>query len=51
LKAATTGGVTLGWRGLVETFARGRDGGSFFGQAAKSSGISNTTAGKATRLT
>src|SRR6185295_17882951 len=51
LKAATTGGVTIGWRGLVETFARGRDGGSFFGQAAKSNGISNTAAGKATRLT
>jgi hypothetical protein len=45
------GGVTLGWRGLVETLARGRGGGSFFGQAAKSSGISNTAAGRTTRLT
>ena len=39
-----------GVRGLVEMLARGLGGGSFFGQAANNTGISNAIASKATRF-
>src|ERR1041384_3416360 len=49
LKAAGIG-AAFDCPGLVETLARGRGGGSFFGHAEKGSGVSNAATSKAARL-
>src|ERR1041384_3185213 len=51
LKAATMGAARVDGGAFVEILARGRAGGSFFGQAANNTGISNAIASKATRFT
>ena len=50
LNAATVGDEGITGRVPVDALARGLGGGSSFGQAAKSSGIANTIAARATRF-